>query len=78
MGKKSKKSSSCKGRRMLWFAFYAAGIAKRGIAAIALVAISIKMQPLQYQSRFFNACVEEIAETGKSISDSVRFCNGGN
>ncbi len=77
MGKKSKKCSSDKSRRMLWFAFSAAGLGAKGLAALALVAISIKMHPLQYQSKLFNACVEEIKEIGNPISDSVRFCNGG-
>ena len=77
MGKKSKKCSSDKSKRMLWFAFSAAGIVARGLAAFALVAISIKMHPLQYHSKLFNACVEEVKENSNSISDSVRFCNGG-
>ena len=51
MGKKSKKCSSDKSRRMLWFAFSAAGLGARGLAALALVTISIKMHPLQYQSK---------------------------
>ncbi len=62
---------------MLWFAFSAVGLGARGLAALALVAISIKMHPLQNQWKLFNACVEEIQETRKSISDSVSFCNGG-
>ncbi len=63
---------------MLWYAFTAAGLGARGLAALALVAISLKMHPLKYQSKFFNACVEEIKESGNSIAESVRFCNGGN
>ncbi len=77
MGKKSKKCSSGKSRRILWYAFTSLGLGARGLAALALVAISIKMHPLKYQSKFFNVCVEEMTETGSSISDSVRFCNGG-
>ena len=77
MGKKSKKCSSNKSRRILWYAFTAAGLGARGLAALALVVISIKMHPMKYQSKSFNACVQELRDTGKSISDSVRFCNGG-
>ena len=74
-GKKSKKCSNK--RRILWYAFGAAGLGARGLAALALLAIAIKMYPLKYQAKFFNACVEETRDSGKSVSTSVNFCNGG-
>ncbi len=77
MGKKSKKCSSNKSRRILWYAFTVAGLGSRGLAALALIVIAIKLQPLKYHSKFFNTCVEETIDTGRSVPDSVRFCNGG-
>ena len=77
MSKKSKKCSSSNGKRILWYTFTVAGLGVRSLAALALVAISIKMYPLKYQAKFFNACIEESRNSGKSVSDAVSFCNGG-
>ncbi len=74
--KKSKKCSSA-GRKILWYFFGAAGLGARAIAALALLAIAIKVSPLKYQAKSFNACVEESRSIGKSISASVNYCNGG-
>ncbi len=76
MGKKSKKCSSNKNRRMLWFAFNAVALASRGMTALTLILISIKIHPLKVQSMYFKTCVEEIKERGNSISGSVEYCNG--
>ena len=75
---KEKKSKKCTtSRRILWYAFGAAGLGARGLAALALLVIAIKMSPLKYQAKFFNSCVEELRNSGKSVSASVNFCNGG-
>ncbi len=74
-GKKSKKCSTK--RRILWYIFGAAGLGARVLAALALIAIAIKAYPLKYQAKFFNACVEETKNTGKSLAESVNYCNGG-
>ena len=61
---KEKKSKKCStSRKILWYAFGAAGLGARGLAALALLAIAIKMYPLKYQAKFFNACVEEVQGT---------------
>ncbi len=73
--KKSKKCSSS--RKILWYAFGAVGLGVRGLAAFALLAIAIKMYPLKYQAKFFNACVEETRNSGKSVAESVNYCKGG-
>ena len=80
-GKKSKKSNKCANssgsRRILWYAFGAGGLAARWIAAFALLAIAIKLDPLKQEAKFFNACIEETRNSGMSVSGAVRFCNGG-
>ncbi len=79
MSEKKKKTKKCsKQKRILWYAFGAAGLCARGLAAIALVGIALKMYPLKQESRFFNTCVEELRSNSKSVAESVRFCNGGN
>ncbi len=78
MGIKKKKSKRCSiQKRLLWYVFGAVGLGARGLAALALVAIALKMSPLKNEARLFNDCVKE-QSTNKSISESVRFCNGGN
>ena len=77
MSKKTKKCSSNKNRKLIWYAFTTMGLGARVLTGLALVAISIKMNPIKYQASFFNDCVEEIRETGKSMATSVRICNGG-
>jgi len=76
MGKKSKNCASSS-KRLLWYAFGAVGLTARGIAALALLTIAIKFYPLKQEAKLFNACVEETRKTGRSISASVSFCNGG-
>ncbi len=73
--KKSKKCSTTK--RILWYAFGSVGLGARVLAAFALLAIAFKIYPMKYQAKYFNACVEDVTNTGKSISQAVNFCNGG-
>ena len=78
MMSKDKKNKKCsKSRRILWYLFGGIGLGARGLAAIALVSIAIKTVPLKFQAKLFNACVEELRESGDSVSAAVNFCNGG-
>ena len=77
MGKKSKKCAPSNGRRMLWYAFTAAGLGARALAALALLAIALMLCSVKKESKVFNQCVEEVRNDGKSISAAVSFCNGG-
>ena len=47
-------------------------------SALALSAIALSFCSLKQESKMFNECVEEVKATGKSSSNAVRFCNGGN
>ncbi len=76
MGKKSKKCSSSKSRKILWYAFGAAGLGARGLAALALLAIALMLCSIKKEAKVFNECVEEVRDTGKSISAAVSYCNG--
>ena len=76
--KKSKQSKNCStSKRILWYGFTSAGLLARGVAALALFVIAVKMHPLKYQADLFNTCVEEIKDKGKNASSAVNFCNGG-
>ncbi len=73
--KNEKKKCGSKGKVMLTY-----GIVQLGsslISAVALAAIALGFCSLKKEARFFNECVEEVQESGKSTSTAVRFCNGG-
>ena len=75
---KNKKSKTCsKSRRILWYSFGVVGLGIKGLAALSLLVIAAKMYPLKYQAKYFNTCVEETRNNGKSMAESVSFCNGG-
>ena len=74
-GKKNKKTS-CK-KQLLWWAFSATSLGARCLTAISLLAIAIKIGPVQYQANVFQSCVQEMRENGKTNFAAVSFCNGG-
>ena len=74
--KKDKKKCGGKGKAM--FAYGIIQIGSSVISAIALAAIALSFCSVKQESKVFNECVEEVQATGKSSSDAVRFCNGGN
>ena len=78
MGKKQKKCSANKSKRILWYLFGAAGLGARGLAALSLLAIALMFCSIKKESKVFNQCVEEVRSSGKSISIAVSYCNGNN
>ncbi len=77
MGKNSKKCSTSKSKKILWYAFGAAGLGARGLASLALLAIALMLCSVKKESKVFNQCVEEVRNSGKSVSAAVSYCNGG-
>ena len=60
---------------------FAYGIIQLGssvVSAVALAAIALSLYSVKQESKLFNECIEEVQSIGKSSSDAVRFCNGGN
>ena len=74
--KKDKKKSGGKGKAM--FAYGIIQLGSSVVSAVALAAIALSFCSVKQESKVFNECVEEVQATGKSSSDAVRFCNGGN
>ena len=74
--KKDKKKCGGKGKAM--FAYGIIQLGSSVISAVALAAIALSFCSVKQESKVFNACVEEVQATGKSSSNAVRFCNGGN
>ena len=67
----------CSGKSKAMFAYGFIQISSNLVSAVALAAIALSFCSLKQESKVFNECVEEVQATGKSSSDSVRFCNGG-
>ena len=62
---------------MIWYTFTVLGLGARGVGAVALVLIAFQLCAFNKESKLFTECVEDVKSTGKSISASVSFCNGG-
>ena len=71
-----KKQCNRKGKVM--FAYGIIQLGSSVVSAVALAAIALSFCSLKKESKVFNECVEEVQATGKSSSEAVRFCNGGN
>ena len=74
--KKDKKK--CGGKCKAMFAYGIIQLGSSVVSAVALAAIALSFCSVKQESKVFNECVEEVQATGKSSSDAVRFCNGGN
>ena len=74
--KKDKKKCGGKGKAM--FAYGIIQLGSSVVSAVALAALALSFCSVKQESKVFNECVEEVKTTGKSSSDAVRFCNGGN
>tara|TARA_B100001029_G_C14691470_1_gene250018 strand:- start:106 stop:345 length:240 start_codon:yes stop_codon:yes gene_type:complete len=72
---KDKKKCNRKGKVMFAYGFFQLGSSV--VSAIALAAIAFGFCSLNKESKVFNDCVEEVQANGKSLSNSVHFCNGG-
>ena len=48
------------------------------VSALSLAAIALSFCSVKKEAKVFTDCVEQVRDSGKSASASVRFCNGGN
>ena len=67
----------CGGKGKAMFAYGLIQLGSNVVSAVALAAIAFSLCSVKQDSQVFNECVEEIQANGKSASDAVRFCNGG-
>ena len=74
--KEGKKKCNGKGKAM--FAYGIIQLSSNVVSAIALAAIAFSLCSVKQESKVFNECVEETQANGRSSSDAVRYCNGGN
>ena len=67
----------CIGKGKAMFAYGILQLGSSVISAVALAVIALGLCSVKQESKVFNECVEEVKANGKSSSDAVRFCNGG-
>ena len=73
----NKDKKKCGGKGKAMFAYGIIQLGSSVVSAVALAAIALSFCSVKQESKVFNECVEEVQTTGKSSSDAVRFCNGG-
>ena len=71
-------SKKCSGKKNIMFAYGFIQLSSSFVSAIALAAIAFGFCSVKKESKLFNNCVADIIEDGRSNSEAVRFCNGGN
>ena len=74
----TKDKKQCGGKGKAMFAYGMIQLGSSVISAVSLAAIALGFCSVKQESKVFNECVEEVKATGKSSSDAVRFCKGGN
>ena len=74
----TKDKKQCGGKGKAMFAYGMIQLGSSVVSALALAAIALSFCSVKQESKVFNECVEEVKATGKSSSDAVRFCKGGN
>ena len=74
--KSDKKSCSGKGKAMFTYGILQLGSSL--ISAISLALIAFSLCSLKSESKNFNNCVQEKIEQSFTISEAVKYCNGGN
>ena len=74
--KSEKKSCSGKGKAMFTYGILQLGSSL--ISALSLALIAFSFCSLKSESKNFNNCVQEKIEQSFTISEAVKYCNGGN
>ena len=73
----NKDKKNCRGKKGVMLAFGLTTLGARVISAVSLVAIALSFCSIKQESKAFAECVEDVRENGKTASDAVHFCNGG-
>ena len=78
MSEEKKDSKKCSGKKNIMFAYGFIQLGSSFVSAVALAAIAFGFCSLKKESKLFNKCVSEIIQNGRTKSEAVRYCNGGN
>ena len=71
-------SNKCGGKKKAMLAYGVIQISATVVSAISLAAIAFGLCAVKQESKAFNGCVQEVIAGGKTNSEAVRFCYGGN
>ena len=74
----TKNNKKCGGKGKAMFAYGIIQLGSSVVSAVALAAIALSFCSLKKEAKIFNTCVDEVQASGKSSSNAVHFCNGGN
>ena len=78
MSEEKKDPKKSAGKKKIMFAYGVIQIGSSFVSAIALAAIAFGFCSVKKESKLFNSCVTDVIENGKSNTEAVRYCNGGN
>ena len=78
MSEEKKDSKKCSGKKNIMLAYGFIQLGTTLVSAVALAAIAFGFCSVKKESKLFNKCVDEIIEDGRTNSEAVRYCNGGN
>ena len=78
MTEENTSKQGCKGKKKSMLAYGIIQLSATVVSAIALVAISCGLHAVKKESKLFSGCVAEVTSEGKTSSEAVRYCNGGN
>ena len=78
MTEENSSNQNCDGKKKAMLAYGVIQISATVVSAISLAAIAFGFVAVKQESKAFNGCVEEVIAEGKTNSQAVRFCNGGN
>ena len=76
--KQNSSKQNCSGKKKAMLAYGVIQISATVVSAISLAAIAFGFVAVKQESKAFNGCVQEVIAEGKTNSQAVRFCNGGN
>ena len=78
MTEENSSKQNCGGKKKAMLAYGVIQITATVVSAISLAAIAFGFVAVKQESKAFNGCVQEVIAEGKTNSQAVRFCNGGN
>ena len=78
MTEEKKDPKKCSRKKNIMYTYGFMQLGSSVVSAIALAAIAFGLCSVKKESKLFNKCVGEVIEDGRTNSEAVRYCNGGN
>ena len=78
MSEEKKGQKKCSGSKNIMFAYGFIQLGSSVVSALALAVIAFSFCSIKKEAKLFNNCVTEVVQEGRSNSEAVRYCKGGN